>query len=223
MRFASVVEVSSNLAKGTARKNKAHFCRHVTSRRQGMYATQRSARWNDRAGGNYNSCLPQRSTYSIAAMQANKRVSRAIQFSIFPSSPCLFDSFPPGGGRAPVKLGALCPRSGRERGHVKLCPLRRRSRGERLGWGEKHSLGTPSVLTPTLALPHLRGRESRRENLYFVSSLTTAVASQCGGSIPRHEVRLPLLLRLSDARGGGRRPATETRDRCPPKTARGPW
>jgi hypothetical protein len=35
------------------------------------------------------------------------------------------------GRRAPVKLGALCPRSGRERGHVKLCPLRRRSRGER--------------------------------------------------------------------------------------------
>jgi putative transposase len=34
-------------------------------------------------------------------------------------------------GRAPVKLGALCPRSGRERGAVKLAPLRRHSRGER--------------------------------------------------------------------------------------------
>src|SRR5262245_18608759 len=44
---------------------------------------------------------------------------------------CMVSWFPTHtGGRAPVKLGALCPRSGRERGHVKLCPLRRRSRGE---------------------------------------------------------------------------------------------
>src|SRR5215470_10615864 len=43
-------------------------------------------------------------------------------------------------GRAPVKLGALCPRSGRERGHVKLCPLRRHRHGESATMHETRTL-----------------------------------------------------------------------------------
>ena len=59
-------------------------------------------------------------------------------------SQCIFllFSFPPCGGR----------------GHVKLCPLRRRSRGERSGWGEIGlACGLRPRFTPTLALPHQGG------------------------------------------------------------------
>jgi len=52
-----------------------------------------------------------------------------------------FRHLPPGGGK----------------GHVKLCPLRRRSRGEGLGWGEKRGISTPPAFTPTLALPRRGG------------------------------------------------------------------
>jgi len=68
---------------------------------------------------------------------------RAMQFSIFPSPPWAFDSFPPGGGRAALNEAAL----------------RRRSRGERLGWEEKYGRGMPPAFTPTLALPCQGGRE----------------------------------------------------------------
>src|SRR5438132_10465708 len=36
--------------------------------------------------------------------------------------------------------------------------LRRRSRGERLGWGGERRRRAARLFTPTLALPHLRGR-----------------------------------------------------------------
>jgi hypothetical protein len=82
-----------------------------------------------------------------------------MQFSIFPSPPWAFDSFPPGGGRAALNEAALRRRRRGERGAVKLAPLRRRSRGERLGWEEKYGRGMPPAFTPTLALPCQGGRE----------------------------------------------------------------
>jgi hypothetical protein len=48
-----------------------------------------------------------------------------------------FLSFPPGGGRAALNEAAL----------------RRRRRGERLGWGEEPMREAPPPLTPTLAIP----------------------------------------------------------------------
>ena len=57
-----------------------------------------------------------------ARYEALLRASQAISAQRDPKA---FAPFPPGGGR----------------GHVKLCPLRRHSRGERLGWGEKQGEG----------------------------------------------------------------------------------
>ena len=73
-------------------------------------------------------------------------------------------------------LVLLPPRAGRSA--VKLAPLRRRSRGERLGWGGDRRGASSRALcrpfTPTLALPH-QGGGNRRGKIFARNSLRLRV------------------------------------------------
>src|SRR5712692_8694499 len=69
--------------------------------------------------------------------------------------------FPPGGGRGHVKLCPLRRRSRGERAALNEAALRRRSRGERLGWGGGGRDGQGEGVCPYLLSERLLDRRSR--------------------------------------------------------------
>ena len=87
---------------------------------------------------------------------------RAIQFLIFPSLPRVFNPFPPGGGR----------------GAVKLAPLRRRSRGERLGWGGSAAWACHRSSPPPAPSP-ISGGGKRRTGAELENCMTLGDHNRC--------------------------------------------
>ena len=105
--------------------------------------------------------------------------SRRLALRRFLKMPILLILLPPLWGRGHVKLCPLRRRSRGERGAVKLAPLRRRSRGERSGWGGRRGACTRALrrpFTPTLALPH-QGGGNRKGKIFARNRLRSMLAS----------------------------------------------